>query len=287
MKLLKQLYEIHSPSGKEKRMQVFIKNYLSANIPEACVTIDKTGNLYITKGDAENYPCVVAHLDQVQKRHSKDFRAVETPDIIFGYSPSKRRMEGLGADDKNGIWIALQCLKQYDTVKVAFFTGEEVGCIGSAAADLSFFADCRFVIEPDRRGYDDLITHIYWEDLCSEEFLEDIPAKEYGYKPEEGLMTDILILRENGLGISCVNLSCGYYEPHTDNEFTVKSDLMNCLHFVEHIIECCTKVYTHPSELYSDEFVRWDSGGKYFQEEMIFDMMTAHPDYTTLDAWEV
>jgi hypothetical protein len=87
-------------------------------------------------------------------------------------------MEGLGADDKNGIWIALQCLKKYDTVKVAFFVSEEVGC-------------------------------------------------------------------------------------------------------------SCTKVYTHPSESYSDEFVRWDSGGKCFQEEMIFDIMRAHPDYTALDAWEV
>ena len=54
-----------------------------------------------------------------------------------------------------------------------------------------------------------------------------------------------MALKENGLEISCINLSCGYYEPHTDNEFTVKADLLNCLYLIEHIIETCTEVYPH------------------------------------------
>lgn len=43
------------------------------------------------------------------------------------------------------------------------------------------------------------------------------------------MMTDVLELKERGLGVSCINLSCGYYEPHSDEEFTVKKDLLNCL----------------------------------------------------------
>ena len=62
-------------------------------------------------------------------------------------------------------------------------------------------------------------------------------------------MTDVQELKERGLQVSCINLSCGYYEPHTDHEFTIKKDLMNCLSLVEHIIENCTEPYPHQPEI--------------------------------------
>ena len=245
MELLKQLYKFHSPSGNERAMKKFVRRHVRKYIPGAKIGTDKIGNLYIIKGVSETYPCIVAHLDQVQRNHSKDFIPIETKELIFGYSPRNRRQEGLGADDKNGIWIALKCLEKYKILKVAFFVEEETGCRGSSQADMDFFRDCRFVIQPDRRGYKDLITTIGWTDLCSDEFLKAIGYKQFGYQKTEGAMTDILALKENGLEISCINLSCGYYEPHTDNEFTVKADLLNCLYLIEHIIGTCTEVYSH------------------------------------------
>lgn len=245
MELLKQLYQIHSPSDNERAMKKFIKGYVKKHIPGVTIKNDPVGNLYMIKGDSETYPCIVSHLDQVQKGHSRDFKAIETEDILFGYSPRHRRREGLGADDKNGIWIALKCLEKYGCLKVAFFVSEEVGCIGSRNADMDFFEDTRFVIEPDRRGYGDLITEISYTSLCSPEFLKDTGFEVFGYREENGLMTDILELKEKGLKVSCINLSCGYYEPHTDDEFTVKKDLLNCLGLIEHIIENCVSVYPH------------------------------------------
>ena len=244
MKLLKRLFKIYSPSYKEGAMITFIQEYCS-QIPGVECAIDSIGNLYITKGKASSYPCVVAHLDQVQSNHSKDFVAVETKDIIFGYSPSNKRREGLGADDKNGIWIALKCLKKYDTLKVAFFVGEEVGCVGSSKACIEFFDDTRFVIQPDRRGCKDLVTSIGFTELCSKEFLDSTNYTDYGYEESDGMLTDVLSLKELGLPVSCINLSCGYYEPHTSNEFVVKDDLINCLALVEYIIENCTQPYPH------------------------------------------
>lgn len=282
MELLKQLYTIHARSGEEKQIRNFIKGYIFENIPDVQMEEDRIGNLYITRGQAESYPCVVAHLDQVQRLHSKDFRAIETDEIIFGYSPSNRCQEGLGADDKNGIWVALQCLIKYEALKIAFFVGEEVGCVGSGAANIEFFRDCRFVIQPDRRGYSDVITQISWESLCSEQFLSEIQPEQFGYNPTDGLMTDIEALRENGLEISCINLSCGYYEPHTDHEFTVKSDLKKCLEFVQFIIEYCTEVYTHEAETYLNGYCDDEE-----TEGMLFDIMTMHPDFTANDAWDV
>ena len=252
MKLLKQLYKIHSPSGNERAMKKFIRRYVRKHFTGAKIETDKIGNLYIIKGIAETYPCIVAHLDQVQREHSKDFTPIETKELIFGYSPNRRKQEGVGADDKNGIWCALKCLEKYKTLKVVLFVEEETGCRGSSQADMDFFKDCRFVLQPDRRGYKDLITHIGWAGLCSDEFLKATGYEQFGYQEAEGAMTDILALKENGLEVSCINLSCGYYEPHTDNEFTVKADLMNCLHLTGHIIETCTEVYPHANTWETD-----------------------------------
>ena len=80
MELLKKLYKVYSPSGKERTMIKFIWNY-TKRITGTKVETDAAGNLYITKGEAESYPCIVAHLDQVQRLHSKDFTTVETGEM--------------------------------------------------------------------------------------------------------------------------------------------------------------------------------------------------------------
>ncbi len=245
MELLKSLYEIHSPSGNEKKLKRFIKKWVANNIEGVECTWDNSGNVYFTKGESDTYPVVVAHLDQVQKSHSKDFKAVVTEDIVFGYSPSEKEYQGLGADDKNGIWIALKCLETFDVIKVAFFVGEEIGCVGSSKCDMNFFSDARFVIEPDRRGGNDLIASISGYDIASTEFLSAFDYESFGYKKTSGLMTDVLELVERGVGVACINLSCGYYNPHSDEEFTVIEDLLNALDLVEHIIITCTDVYAH------------------------------------------
>ena len=246
MELLKQLFCIHSKSGKEGKIRKFIWNWVRQNVPNAKIVCDKPGNLYITKGKSETFPCIVAHMDQVQERHSKDFIAYEAEDIIIGFSPKHKEQQGLGADDKCGLWIGLKCLQKFDCLKLAFFVDEEVGCKGSGLANMTFFDDCRFVIEPDRKGADDLITQIGWTPLCSDDFLKDIGFKKFGYKETDGMMTDIETLKDNGLMLSCINVSCGYYRPHTNEEFVYKPALLNCLAFVEHIIKtCCTKVYPH------------------------------------------
>ena len=105
MELLKQLFCIHSKSGKEGKIRKFIWNWVRQNVPDAKIECDKPGNLYITKGKSTTFPCIVAHMDQVQERHSKDFIAYEAEDIIIGFSPKIREQQGLGADDKCGLWI--------------------------------------------------------------------------------------------------------------------------------------------------------------------------------------
>ncbi len=282
MQLLKKLYNIYSPSGKEQKMVKFLCSYIRQLPGNISMSKDKFGNLYVVKGESESYPCLVSHIDQVShSNHSKDFKAIETRDIIFGYSPKNRSFENLGADDKNGVFICLECLKKYDVLKVVFFREEEVGCRGSSEAMMSFFDDVRFVIQPDRKGSSDLITNISYSELCSEKFLEEVEPEKWGYREKNGLMTDVLTLKENGLGVSCINLSCGYYNPHTDEEVTVKKDLMKSLSFIEHIIEDCTDVYPHLQD-YS-YLGRYD----YEIEDEIYEILNSDPTLTPKDLYDM
>lgn len=277
MELLKQLFSIHSKSGKEGKIRKFIWNWVRQTVPDAKIECDKPGNLYVTKGKSETYPCIVAHMDQVQERHSKDFIAYEAEDIIIGFSPKHKEQQGLGADDKCGLWIGLKCLQKFDCLKLAFFVGEEVGCKGSGLANMAFFDDCRFVIEPDRKGSEDLITQIGWTPLCSDDFLKDIGFKKFGYKETDGMMTDIEALKDHGLLLSCINVSCGYYKPHSNEEFVYKPALLNCFAFVEHIIKTCTKVYPHidNTAYYEKQNYYGDIYDDYYSE--IYDLLTNDP----------
>ena len=182
-----------------------------------------------------------------------------------------------GADDKNGVWILLKCLSKFQNLKVAFFVGEEVGCIGSSKADMDFFKDVRFVIQCDRRGSSDLIASICSTEIASKEFIEATGHEAFSYHLEEGMMTDVLTLKENGLQVSAVNMSCGYYDPHSDHEFTVKRDLLNCLSFVEHIIENCTGTYQHQCD-YSMGFFDDIFYDEYYDE--IYELLQTYPDVT-------
>lgn len=248
MELLRRLYEIHSPSGAEDEITEFIIEWVGNHVPEASVELDEDNlNIYITKGQSDTYPCLVAHTDQVQAEYPDDYKVFTAGDhLLTGYSPEHKRFCGLGADDKNGIWVALRCLEMEPVLKVALFSAEEVGCQGSSQARMEFFDDCRFVLQADRRGASDFITCIGNTQLCTEEFVQAAGIEQYGYHEENGIMTDVLTLADMGLNVSCANMSCGYYEPHTNHEYTVIPDLMNCLELVLHIIHTCTEVYPSP-----------------------------------------
>lgn len=281
-RLLKKLYAIHSPSGKEDKMIAFLVSFLKS-LPGVKLGKDAYGNLYAWKGESETYPCIVAHLDQVQRNHPRDFRAFETRDIIFGFSAKEHSIYGLGADDKNGIIICLEAIKKYDSMKVVFFKEEETGCHGSSRAEMKFFEDCRYVIQCDRRGNSDLITNIGCSDLCSEKFIQDIDPEKWGYKEETGMMTDVETLKERGLSVSAINMSCGYYNPHTDEEITVKRDLEKCWKFVQHIIEDCTETYPHEvgdNESYFG-FDEWEI------EEEIHSIIQQDPTMTADDLYDM
>ena len=228
--LLETLYNLHAPSGDESDVQNYCAEHAEA--AGAAVTFDEIGNLYITKGNAKNYGCFIAHMDEVHQTRSKYFKTHIIGNTIYGYDHRAESFSGIGADDKNGIYIVLKLLEEAKEMKAVLFVEEEIGCIGSRGADMRFFDDCRYVVQIDRKGNKDFITTAAWQELCDSSFYEATEAAKYGYTKTVGAMTDIMQLKENGLNIAGCNLSCGYYNPHTDNENTNLADLQNCIFII-------------------------------------------------------
>ena len=191
----------------------------------------------------------MAHVDEVHRHRTGTYGAHVVADaMVIGYDHRHKRVTGIGADDKNGIWICLKCLEDFKVMKCVFFVQEENGCIGSRGADMAFFSDCRFVLQCDRWGNSDFITRIHGTELCTRDFVGCANSTKYGYKPVEGGTTDVYMLKRRGLPVSCANISCGYYEPHTDREYTILEDLHKCYRFVRHIVIAHKTVSIHSPE---------------------------------------
>jgi hypothetical protein len=204
------------------------------------------GNIYITKGSADDYPCMVAHMDTVHDI-VEDLYPLEIDGCITGFNRVTMEQTGIGGDDKVGIYITLEMLEKFDVFKCAFFRDEEVGCVGSYDAHMHFFRDCRFVLQCDRKGNSDFITTASGVELSSNSFQEDVLPiiQRYGYNFASGMMTDVMALKENGIKCCVANISCGYYNPHMPNEYVNVYDVENCLEMCQTIISNLTKVYKH------------------------------------------
>lgn len=232
--ILTRLYKIQAKSGSESKMIQYLEGLLPL-LGEDIVVTNNKNNLYITKGHAESYPCIVAHTDQVQEE-SKHVDILRLDDLFVGFDFHKKKQVGLGADDKNGIFMVILALIKFPVLKACLFHGEEVGCLGSTACEMEFFSDCRFVLQCDRKGGKDFISTGSGVELASPEFIQDCKLDEFGYEETTGLVTDVVTLKQRGLKVACCNISCGYYNPHTDYESAKISDIEKCWNLTQHIL---------------------------------------------------
>ncbi len=231
--------------NEDADMMEFIKEK-SAEFGGKCTT-DAYGNLYVTKGKSELYSCIVAHTDTVHDI-VEGYSIFESEDILFAFSSKKMEQVGIGGDDKSGIFMALNALKDLPNLKCFFARHEEIGCKGSKQADMSFFDDCNIVLQADRRGNSGFVTIAAGVELSSDEFQKDISdiLKQRQYKTINGSITDVMTLKERGLAVCAANIECGYYEPHSSREVVSISDSKDCYEMMVEIIERCKdKVYLH------------------------------------------
>lgn len=226
---------VQSASYETKRMKRFIKKELAKmDLGHTC---DSYGNIYVTKGDADLYPTMVCHIDTVHEIND-DVKVIQVDDKLLAIDTTDCKRYGIGGDDKVGIYITLQMLKHFDNFKAVFFLDEEVGCVGSSQADFTFFDDSTIVLECDRKGINDFVTSITGTTLSDDTLHQDIDhiLTKYNRRKVNGGITDVGEIAEKNT-VQVANMSCGYYDPHTANEYIIISE-------VESTKQMCIEILT-------------------------------------------
>lgn len=245
--MLKELYLLRSYSGFEEPVRQGIINFLNKHhIP----FVNLNGN--ILGFNHPGAPLFSAHMDMVNTENYKlkDGEFALSNEHVFTLDKKacirlyrdkdKKHQTSLGADDKNGIWTILSLLSTGRRINFAFCHSEETGGTGSRQVIddkecAEFIKSCPYGIIIDRRNAGDIIGYENKYCLALDDRLEQF-AKElnYPFKCTSGSVSDAD--RFSTL-IECVNLSCGYYCPHTSNEYTNLNELWTTFCFCCDIID--------------------------------------------------
>lgn len=145
--------------------------------------------------------------------------------------------------DRCGVYLCLEGLLTYPAIKVALFTSEEVGCIGSNAVDIDWFKDCAFIFQSDRKGDSDLIYYSNGVDMMDQDFKDFIKPEldDYGYTFVSGIATDVGALVKRKVGCVCFNISSGYFDAHSLEEKVCLTAVENNMNLVFNIMNKCLK----------------------------------------------
>lgn len=177
---------------------------------------------------------LVAHLDTVHK---------EKVETICRSSKIWMSPQGIGGDDRCGVYALVSIHEKAKKKPWLLFTcGEESGGIGASRFVNEYLkneglrkrmSSIKFIIELDRKGKNDAV---YYSCYCPE--LEDYITSK-GFHTDIGSYSDIVDIAPV-LGVAAVNLSCGYYNAHTQHEYIVIPELENTIKVVTEIVnEAC------------------------------------------------
>lgn len=180
---------------------------------------------------------LVAHLDTVHTIPvMKVYHDVEEGVL---WSP-----EGIGADDRAGVFSILEILGKGYRPSVIFCCKEEVGGVGAGHFVMENpepFKGVKYLIELDRQGEEDSVYY-----RCDNPLFEQM-INAYGFNTEWGSFSDISIIAPSW-GLCAVNLSIGYYDEHSLGETwhyrqTLKTIDKVCKILEDSLIDDCEYVY--------------------------------------------
>lgn len=170
--------------------------------------------------------CLVAHMDTV-------FPTI--PQKIY-YDQEETTLwspQGLGADDRAGIFAIVELLDRGCRPSIIFTDLEEKGGIGASALVKDYFncpfEKCNALIQLDRAGENDAVYY----DCDNKSFEEWITC--YGFITSYGSFSDISVFGPEW-GIAAVNLSVGYEDEHSYVETLNVTHLYTTINKVEQLL---------------------------------------------------
>jgi len=184
--------------------QPVLKNYLKSKLEN--LGYDTRFHEGFVYGKGEIPVLLVAHMDTVHKEIP--YQIIYKDDYMF--SP-----QGIGGDDRCGVWMILQIIEELKC-HVLFTEDEEIGCVGADMFTVSSYPELlkgklNYIIEFDRRNSNDCVFYD-----CDNPDFDNFIIKSSGnhFKTAWGSCSDISYIAPV-LKVAAVNLSCGYYQEHT------------------------------------------------------------------------
>jgi hypothetical protein len=221
----------------EKSLKQTMENYLKKKYE----VVISTDDYIIAEGDIPI--ALVAHMDTVFNY---------PPEEVF-YDRSKNVMwspDGLGADDRAGVFAIIQLIRKGYRPHIILTTGEESGGVGARTLVKDFsenpFNDLRFVIQLDRRGANDCVFY----SCDNPRFTEYISA--FGFVEHYGTFTDISVICP-AWKIAGTNLSVGYEDEHSVSEILRVNWFLSTVEKVEKILK------TEKENIPSFEYIKGSS----------------------------
>lgn len=213
---------------------------------------------------------LVAHMDTVFSSPPEDIYYDERKGVCW--SP-----DGLGADDRAGIFAILTILKHGYRPSIIFTTDEEIGAVGASqlVEDIKTpESELKYIIQLDRRGTNDCVFY----DCNNRDFVEYI--EKFGFVETFGSFSDISVICP-AWGIAGVNLSIGYEDEHSISETLRVGAMLNTIQKVENML----KVKDIPFFEYIEYSYTNNSWNYYFQrgrKKSWYDDDDAEYNYATL-----
>ena len=148
---------------------------------------------------------------------------------------------GIGGDDKAGVFICLELLRELDICKIFLPVAEETGCHGSREANPEFFKDVGYAIQFDSTENNTMSKTLMGVQLFESEgdFIGEVKEVILEHGITDWLhhpYTDTMMLK-NLFDFSCLNFAAGYYQYHTKNEYVVIEDTLNTLSLAKKIVK--------------------------------------------------
>lgn len=178
-------------------------------------------------------PLVCVHVDTVATKQPNTLD-LQIKNYTISLNPDSR-CSCLGADDRAGVWIALQLIASIPTNKTqfnfAFFEKEETGAIGSSAYARKYpnaKHSCLIGLDRANRDGRNCALYGYDNDDLTKLFVDQ------GYKESFGTFSDCSNLADH-YQIPCVNLSVGYSGEHTKHEVLDTLEMLNTLQVMQSI----------------------------------------------------
>jgi len=192
---------------------------------------------------------LLAHMDTVFKTPPTTFIFDKEQELIT--SP-----EGLGGDDRCGIFGIIALLLAGHRPHILFTEDEEIGGVGARKASNKEVIpnNVKYLIQLDRRGSEDAVFY-----CCDNPKFHSL-VEGYGFKKEVGSFTDIDTLMPIW-NICGVNLSIGYYNEHKQYEYVNIKEMITTVEKVSKMIS------TLPEEkptFIEKEYIQYKRKSKYF-----------------------